>query len=53
MQKAVYNGEPLNCECGKLYAIKRNGKIYIKCKRCSREIEVRFVNDTKYKGIKP
>lgn len=33
-------GKPLLCDCGKLLAYKRDGKIYIWCKRCKKEIEV-------------
>ena len=33
-------GTPVTCECGKLIAFERNGKVYVKCRRCKREIEV-------------
>ena len=35
------NGEALQCQCGKLIAYIREGKIYVKCRGCGREIEVR------------
>ena len=35
-------GVPVKCDCGKLIAYERNGKIYVKCKRCHREIEVKI-----------
>ena len=35
------NGEALQCPCGKLIAYIREGKIYVKCRGCGREIEVR------------
>ena len=31
---------PIKCECGKLIAIVRNGKVYIKCKGCKHEVEI-------------
>lgn len=33
-------GTPVKCDCGKLIAYERSGKIYVLCKRCHREIEV-------------
>jgi hypothetical protein len=30
----------IKCSCGKLIAIERDGKIYIKCKGCKHEIEI-------------
>jgi hypothetical protein len=34
------NGSPISCDCGKIVAFERNGRIYVKCHRCHREIEV-------------
>lgn len=34
------DGRPVTCECGKLVAVERNGKIYVRCKRCGRQVEV-------------
>jgi len=33
-------GKPITCTCGKMIAVERYGKIYVKCNRCKREIEV-------------
>ncbi len=40
MQRQLNNGTPVLCNCGKLIAIERDGRIYVQCKRCKREIEV-------------
>lgn len=32
--------KPISCECGKMIAVERGGKIFVKCNRCKREIEV-------------
>lgn len=34
------NGSPVFCDCGKLVAIERDGVIYVKCKRCNRQVPV-------------
>lgn len=40
-EKISYNKEkPIKCECGKVLAYKKDGKIYIKCKRCNRIIAI-------------
>ena len=37
----MYNkGDPVKCECGKVIAFKKDGDIYIKCKKCKRIILV-------------
>ena len=41
MDKQNNRGTPIRCECGKLIAFYRQGKVYIKCKGCKREIEIR------------
>lgn len=33
-------GKAVNCSCGKLLAVERNGRIYVYCKRCKREFPV-------------
>lgn len=33
-------GIPVRCECGKIVAYERNGKIYVYCKSCKRQIAV-------------
>ena len=37
-QKLNSSGKPINCTCGKMVARLRNGKIYVYCKTCKREI---------------
>lgn len=32
--------KPIRCDCGKLIAIERDGKVYIKCRGCKREFEL-------------
>ena len=34
------NGENINCNCGKLIAKLRNGKLYLYCKSCKKEIPI-------------
>jgi hypothetical protein len=34
------NGNPVRCDCGKIVAYERNGKIYVYCKSCKRQIAV-------------
>ena len=33
-------GKPILCHCGKLLAYRRDGKLFVFCKKCKREIEV-------------
>ncbi|MCR4746561.1 MAG: hypothetical protein K5894_15200 [Lachnospiraceae bacterium] len=33
-------GIPITCDCGNIVAFERNGKVFIKCHRCHREIEI-------------
>ena len=33
-------GNPVRCECGKLVAVERHGRIYVYCKACKRQVEV-------------
>lgn len=35
--------KPIRCTCGKLIGIMRDGKIYIKCKGCKREVELEIL----------
>lgn len=35
-------GRPLSCECGKLLAYERDGKIFVWCRGCRREVELRL-----------
>ena len=41
MTKEKEKGTPIRCECGKLIAIRRNGKLYIRCRGCKREVEIK------------
>lgn len=34
------NGTPIRCECGKVIAKYRNGRIYLWCKACRKEVEL-------------
>lgn len=33
-------GREIRCSCGKLIAIERQGKVFIKCKGCKQEVEI-------------
>lgn len=35
-------GRPINCNCGKLVAVEYNGRVFVYCKRCRQQIEVRI-----------
>lgn len=37
MNEQNKSGRPIRCDCGKLIAFERQGKVYIKCKGCKRE----------------
>lgn len=39
----------VNCSCGKLIAVERDGKIYIKCRGCKHEVLVPLITDKKPK----
>lgn len=32
--------KPIKCDCGKLIAKERDGKIYVWCKQCHKEVEL-------------
>ena len=34
---------PIKCDCGKLLAKERDGKIYIWCKQCKKEVELKII----------
>lgn len=38
--EVINTDKQIKCSCGKLIAIERDGKIYIKCKGCKHEIEI-------------
>lgn len=33
---------PVKCSCGKMVARMRNGKIYVYCKTCKREVQLKL-----------
>lgn len=35
----------VKCDCGKLIAKKKNGKIYLWCKHCKKEIELKIESE--------
>lgn len=37
------SGKPVKCTCGKMVARLRDGKCYVYCKTCKREVELPFV----------
>lgn len=37
-QKQNTSGKPVKCSCGKMVAKIRNGKVYVYCKTCKREV---------------
>ncbi|PWM20097.1 MAG: hypothetical protein DBX49_01205 [Clostridia bacterium] len=40
MREGGEKRQPLHCECGKLLAYERGGKIFVWCKGCRREVEL-------------
>lgn len=40
MRKHTTTGCPVTCECGKLVAVERNGRFFVKCKGCGRQVEI-------------
>lgn len=53
MNKQNKDGIPIRCDCGKLIAMCRQGKVYIKCKGCKREIELNVVQSQEPKSQEP
>lgn len=41
-------GVPIKCDCGRVVAYIKDGKIYVRCKSCKREVEVK--DQSKVKG---
>ena len=37
---AADGGVPIKCDCGKLVAYKRGGRIFIMCKHCKKQIDI-------------
>ena len=40
MRKIEFEKTEIRCACGKLIAIVRNEKVYVKCKGCKHEVEI-------------
>ena len=46
--KVEYNkGKPYRCECHRVVAYQRDGKIYVKCQDCKKWIAILSVNKIK------
>lgn len=41
--------KPIKCDCGKLLARERNGKIFVWCKQCKKEVELLVFRESKNK----
>ena len=39
---------PIKCSCGKLIAKERDGKIYLWCKNCHKEVELNIEKESHY-----
>lgn len=37
---------PIKCSCGKLIAKERDGKIYLWCKNCHKEVELKIEKES-------
>lgn len=42
--KELHKDIPLKCTCGRVVAFEQDGKVYVKCKRCKRVVEVKVRN---------
>lgn len=42
MREAGIQGEPVHCGCGKLLAYERDGKIFVWCRGCRKEVELKI-----------
>lgn len=38
--------KPIRCSCGKLIAKERDGKIYVWCKECRKEVELKIEKES-------
>lgn len=36
------NGRAVKCGCGKLIAVQRDGRLYVKCRGCGAEVEIEY-----------
>ena len=39
---------PIKCSCGKLIARERDGKIFVWCKSCHKEVEIKIEKASQY-----
>ena len=39
---------PIKCSCGKMIAKERDGKIFVWCKSCHKEIEIKIEKESHY-----
>ena len=35
----------IRCDCGKLIAVERDGRIFVWCRRCKKEVELDLIRD--------
>lgn len=43
-----YNkGDPERCECGRVIAFQKDGKLYVKCKECNKWVSILSINKIK------
>lgn len=42
----------INCSCGKMIAKERNGKVYLWCKSCHKEVELKIEKESRYEPKK-
>ncbi len=40
MKKGYNKGSPIKCDCGKIIAYVKNGKLFLYCKNCKRQIPI-------------
>jgi hypothetical protein len=43
--KELHSDIPIKCECGRVIAFLREGKVYVRCKKCKREVEIPKAKD--------
>ena len=39
---------PIKCSCGKLIAKERDGRIFVWCKSCHKEVEIKMEKESHY-----
>lgn len=45
--REVHSDDPIKCECGRVVAFMKDGKIYVKCKTCKRIVQIIEVKNHK------